>query len=104
MRYRVTFYERGIPRMIINGAEVSNKITRRLAAYEDTGLDPEEVAQLQERAAADAEELREAKAELDSILQLPNCNSCVGCKHQPPINGAIVLNCPLYASAVNERT
>lgn len=40
---RLTYYENGHARYDFAGAQYQNKIADRLAAYEDTGLEPEEI-------------------------------------------------------------
>lgn len=40
---RLTYYENGYARYDFNGVQYQNKIADRLAAYEDTGLEPEEI-------------------------------------------------------------
>lgn len=40
---RLTYYENGKARYDLNGVQHQNKIADRLAAYEETGLDPEEI-------------------------------------------------------------
>lgn len=42
---RYTYFDGGKWRMRVGDAEYSGKETERLAAYEDTGLEPEELAQ-----------------------------------------------------------
>ena len=40
---RLTYFEHGKNRLIFEGTEYSNSVVDRLAAYEDTGLTPEQV-------------------------------------------------------------
>lgn len=46
---RYTYFDGGKWRMRVGDAEYSGKETERLAAYEDTGLEPEELAQAKKK-------------------------------------------------------
>ena len=46
---RYTYFDGGKWRMRVGDAEYSGKETERLAAYEDTGLEPEEIIELKGR-------------------------------------------------------
>ena len=46
---RYTYFDGGKWRMRVGDAEYSGKETDRLAAYEDSGLEPEEIAELKAR-------------------------------------------------------
>lgn len=50
---RLTFLNNGSPAYRLKGCVCKNEIARKLYAYEDTGLTPEEIEQMKERLAVD---------------------------------------------------
>ena len=46
---RLTWRVNGEARIMLNGIEICGTVADRLAAYEDTGLEPEEIVELKGR-------------------------------------------------------
>jgi hypothetical protein len=66
----------------------------KLAAYEDTGLEPEEITALKERAENAEKALEAAKIDMNSIVCGEDFDPCWFCKYQNSIECVHPASCP----------
>lgn len=70
-------------------------VLQKLAAYEDTGLGPEEVKELTAK-------VNSLQIFADNISKLPNCNTCLKqnrCEFMPRWGEYCRINCPAWLGA-----
>lgn len=81
-------------RTMSDGQYVPGCVIDRLAAYEDTGLEPDEVLSVKLKA-----------DEFDRIMAMGNCNECAwrnSCMFRPGWGCTVRANCPLYRAEAVE--
>lgn len=76
---RLTYFDGGKWRLKIGDTEYSGKAVDRLASYEATGLEPEEVVALRDRAERAEKERDSAVKELEDHAE----DMCSNCLHSP---------------------
>lgn len=110
---RLTYFDGGKWRLKIGDTEYSGNAVDRLAAYEETGLEPEEIEQLKGEAfglKVDKQELEQYRAlgPIDRLRELAQADRegispCTFCRFNPPSSGDGKLCCMCPAEAALRR-